>query len=207
MVQFKIVPEKTALLVMDLQNVFVAGSEKFSAPDGLLIVERMNQLAAVCRSQRIPVIYTAHQMRRDMSNLGVFDEIIPQAKFISEDDKEAQLHPDLDIQEGDIILKKPRFGAFRGTDLDLILRGKHIETVIIGGVATSVCCETTARQAFHLDYRVIFLGDGTASWGYPDLGYGAMTPEDVQRATCTVIGTYFGEVARVKDVIERIEKA
>ncbi len=206
MARFEITPSKTALLTIDLQNLFVKGYEPISAPDGPRIVERMNRLAAACRRRGILVIYTTHKVRRDMSNLGVFGEIIPQPKFISEDDEATDLYPGVDIQAGDVFLKKARFGAFTGTDLDLILRGKGIDTVIIGGIATNVCCETTARQANHLEYRVIFLSDGTASRGYPDMGFGAMTPEDVQRATCTVIGSYFGEVARVDEVIERIEQ-
>jgi len=60
---------------------------------------------------------------------------------------------------------KPRFGAFQGTDLELILRSRGIDTVIVTGVATNVCCDTTAREAAVRDFRVFFLSDGTATHG------------------------------------------
>ncbi len=204
MVRFNIIPQKTALLAVDLQNLFVSGYPGISAPDGLKIVERMNRLAVSCRNKGIAVIFTKHIIRPDLSNLGVFGEIIKQPDYMLEDHEAAAFHANVVIQNGDLVLKKPRFGAFSGTDLNLILRGKGIDTVMIGGIATNICCETTAREANHLEYRVIFLSDGTAARGYDDIGFGPLTPEDVQRATCTVLASYFGEVSRVDDVIERI---
>ena len=210
MVQFNIVPSKTALLIIDLQNVFVEGYEPISAPDGLEILRRMNDLAEVCRKHGIPVIHAAHQLRADNSNVGVLGEILPDLKeggLISEVSEAAALHPGVEVKEGDIFLQKPRFGAFTGTDLDLILRGNSINTVIIGGIATNVCCETTAREANHHDYRVIFLSDGTTTAGYADQGFGYLTPEEVKKATLTTIAYIFGEVAKVDDVIRRIIQA
>ena len=63
----------------------------------------------------------------------------------------------------EVIVTKHRYGAFENTDLDLVLRSNHIKSVIITGVATNVCCETTARQAFK-DYYVLFTSDCCATY-------------------------------------------
>jgi len=60
-------------------------------------------------------------------------------------------------------LEKPRFGAFHAAHLELLLRARGIDTLIITGIATNVFCETTAREAAVRDFRVFFLSDGTAS--------------------------------------------
>ena len=60
-------------------------------------------------------------------------------------------------------LEKPRFGAFHGTDLELILRSRGIDSVIISGIHTTVCVDTTAREADMRDFRVFFLSDGTST--------------------------------------------
>ena len=173
--------------------------------DGLnLVFERAGD---ACREKGMAVIFTRHLLRPDLSNFGVFSEIIPSADYMLDSHPAAAFHPAVRIREGDIVLEKPRFGAFSGTDLNLILRGKGIDTVIIGGIATNICCETTAREANHLEYKVIFLSDGTAARPYDDIGFGALSAEDVQRATCTVLASYFGEVATVGEVIARIKTA
>jgi isochorismate hydrolase len=69
----------------------------------------------------------------------------------------------LKIESKDTILPKKRYSAFYETDLDSILRSKGIQDLIISGVMTNLCCETTARDAFMRDYRVFFLIDGTAT--------------------------------------------
>ncbi len=83
----------------------------------------------------------------------------------------------------EVIVSKHRFGAFEGTDLDLILRSHGIRTVIITGVATNVCCETTARQAFLKDYYVVFSSDCNATF-----------TQAAHDATLSNIDLFFGEV-------------
>jgi isochorismate hydrolase len=67
------------------------------------------------------------------------------------------------IEANDTTLPKKRYSAFFGTDLDKVLRSRGIRDLIISGVMTNLCCETTARDAFMKDYRVFFLIDGTAT--------------------------------------------
>jgi ureidoacrylate peracid hydrolase len=208
MVQWTLDPARTALLVVDLQNIFVEGHEPISAPDGLKILQRMNELAATCRRVGVPVIYTAHALRPDLSNIGQLEHVFPVMKtdhVISAGTETAAIHDKFEIGADDIYLEKPRFGAFTGTDLELILRGKGIDTVIIGGIATNVCCETTAREANHREFKVVFLSDGTTSGTYADKGWGDLTPAEVQKASLTILAYAFAEVATCGDVADRLD--
>jgi nicotinamidase-related amidase len=112
----------------------------------------------------------------------------------------AALHTGLVIDPRDILLDKPRFGAFYGTDLELILRKRGIDTIIISGVATNVCCETTAREAAVRDFHVIFLSDGTAT---ADMA--GVSAAELQKATCATLGFLFAQVLTVDEVIRKIE--
>jgi nicotinamidase-related amidase len=205
MINFEIEPSRTALLVTDMQNVFVEGSP-VSAPEGPQVLDRLNHLAGFCHEVGIQVIYTAHVVRPDHTNVGILGKIVPpvQAGLIDDGSVSGSLHSGVRMREGDILLKKPRYGAFHGTDLELILRDKGIDTLIIGGIATNVCCETTAREATARDFKVIFLSDGTATFGLPDLGFGAITAQEIQRVTCSVISFFYGQVLTVNQVIEKV---
>ena len=203
MVDFAVVPERTALLNVDMQNCFVEGSP-IAAPDGLLILERVNRLAAACRKAGILVIHASIVVRPDRSNLGILAEFSPavQEGILDKGSESAALHRRLDIDPRDILLDKPRFGAFHGTDLELILRKRGIDTLIISGVATNVCCETSAREAAVRDFRVFFLSDGTAT-----AAMGDVSAAELQKATCATLGFLFAQVLTVNEMIRKIEGA
>lgn len=201
MVDFTVVPKRTALLNIDLQSCFVEGSP-IAAPDGLVVLQRANLLAAVCRRAGVLVIHASIVMRPDGSNLGVLADFSPLVRegILNKGTRTAALHEGLVIAPRDILLEKPRFGAFHGTDLELILRTRGIDAVIISGVATNVCCETTAREAAVRDFRVFFLSDGTAT---ADMG--GVSAEDLQTATCATLGFLFAQVLTVDEMIAKIE--
>lgn len=203
MVDFEAIPKCTALLNVDMQNCFVHGYP-ISAPDGLVIEERINRLAEVCRNAGVLVIHTSHVFRPDGSNLGVLGEINPVAKtgLLNKGSAAAALHRGLVVGPNDILLDKPRFGAFHATDLEMILRSRGIDTVIIAGIATNVCCETTAREASIRDFRVFFLSDGTATFDIGDV-----SSADLQKATCATVGLVFGQVLTTEEMIRKIEAA
>jgi biuret amidohydrolase len=138
--------------------------------------------------------------------MGILGDILPpvQAGLIDDGSVSGDLHAGVRMSEGDILLKKPRYGAFHGTDLELILRQRGIDTLIIGRIATNVCVETTVREATVRDFKVLFLSDGTATFGLPDLGFGALTAQEVQRVTCSVMDFFFGQVLTVNQAIEKI---
>ena len=200
---FPVAPERMALINVDMQNLFVDGYP-LSAPDGLELQERINRLSGVCRKAGITVIHAMHVVRPDGSNIGVLGELVPPVKqgAIDRGSKSAALHDDLDDQDGDIILEKPRYGAFHGTDLELILRARGIDSVIITGITTSVCCETTAREANVRDFKVFFLSDGTSTFAF-----GGMTKEEIERATCVTLAHCFAQVLSVGEMVTKIEAA
>jgi nicotinamidase-related amidase len=200
MAEFPIILDRLALLDVDMQNLFVEGSP-IAAPDGLAVVERVNRLAAVCRSLGIPVIHTLHVTRPDGSNVGVLGEIIPPVKhgLIASGSPPAQLHAKVAVDARDILLEKPRYGAFHGTDLELILRARGIDSVIVTGIATNVCAEMTAREACVRDFRVFFMSDGTAT---SDMG--GIPHAELQRATCAVLAFGFAQVLPVDQMIEKL---
>jgi nicotinamidase-related amidase len=170
MPNFPVHPTHTALINVDIQNCFIEGYP-ISAPDGLAVLEKINRLAAACRKG-----------------------------ILNKGSQSAALHKDLIIDPRDILLDKPRFGAFHGTDLELILRTRNIDTLIISGVATNVCCETTAREAAVRDFKVFFLSDGTAT-----APMGNLSAEQLQTATCTTLGFLFAEVLTVDQMIAKIQ--
>ncbi len=87
------------------------------------------------------------------------------------------------------IVIKHRYGAFESTDLDLVLRSQGIRTVIMTGIATNVCVETTARQAFLRDYYVVFTSDCTATYSSPE-----------HEATLHNIDHFFGQVVGLDEI-------
>jgi ureidoacrylate peracid hydrolase len=143
-------------------------------------------------------------LRPDGSNTGVLGEIAPIVKqgIINKGSKSAALHEDLVVDACDILLDKPRFGAFHATDLELILRSRGIDTVIVTGIATNVCCDTTAREAAVRGFRVFFLNDGTATF---DIG--EIPAAELQRATCVTLGLLFAQVLSVDEMIAKISMA
>lgn len=94
-------------------------------------------------------------------------------------------------QPGDPVVTKHRYGAFHNTHLETILRVHGTRTVVLTGVATNACVETTAREAFVRDYYVVFTADGTACYA-----------DDAHDATLRTIDKYFGVVVKLEEVID-----
>ena len=203
MVDFPVIPSRMALINVDMQNCFVENSP-IAAPGGPEVLERINKLADACRAAGVTVVHTSHVVRPDGSNVGVMGEIIPPVNdgIINKGAPTAELHTGLAVADGDILLDKPRFGAFHGTDLELVLRSRGIDTIIVSGIATNVCCETTAREANVRDFRVFFLSDGTATFGIGDL-----SAEEIQKATCATLGFVFAQVLTVDEMIAKLDAA
>ena len=133
--------------------------------------------------------------------MGILGEIAPPVRqgIISRGSKSAALHKGLVVDPRDILLEKPRFGAFHATDLELILRSRGIDTIIVSGIATNVCCETTAHEAVVRDFQVFFVSDGTATSEIADVPV-----TELQKATCATLGLLFAQVLTVDDMIKKI---
>ena len=141
---------------------------------------------------------------------GIMREIVPPVAegLINGDGPLAELHPLAGMRPEDILVRKPRFGAFHGTDLELILRAAQIDTLLIGGIATHACCDTTAREASARDFKVLFLADGTTCFALPGTGTDPpVDADDLQRAVLAVMAFGLAEVLSVDSAIRRIQTA
>ena len=196
MVDFPVIPSRMALLNIDMQGFIVD-----ITAGGSDLLDRINRLIRVCREKNILIVHTAHVIRADGSNAGVMAEIAPIVRegLLNEGSEAIKLHKDLDIRDDDILLNKPKFGAFYGTDLETMLRYRGIDTVIIAGIATNICCETSAREATVRDFRVFFLSDGTATYDIGD-----QSAQQLQTATCTTLGFAFAQICTVNEIIEKL---
>jgi ureidoacrylate peracid hydrolase len=194
MVDFAVVAARTALVDVDMQNCFVD-----NAKAGLKTLGRINAVAAACREAGILVIHTAHVLSPDHSNIGLLGEFLPYLKqgLLDRGATSAALHPDLVVDPSDVVLEKPRFGAFYRTGLEEVLRAGGKDTIIISGISTDVCCDTTAREANARDFKVLFLSDGTAVAG--------PNPEPAQQETLKLIGALFAQVLSIEQLLAKLE--
>lgn len=199
MANFPVIPSRLALVNVDIQNCFVEGS----APEGLQVLGRVNQLAQVCREFGIPVFHIRHALPPGFSSglLGEMFQIVKDG-LLDRDSESAAFHKDLVRDPRDTILEKPHFGAFYDTTLELQLRRRGIDSIIITGIETNVCCETTAREAMVRDFRVFFMSDGTTTGGVPGI-----SRDEVQRASLATVGVFFAQVLSVDEMIQKIKAA
>ena len=205
MVTFAIDPRKSAVVAIDLQNCNVEKSP-IAAPLGLQVVDKLNLLAARYRAAGSTIIWTRHAVRPDHSDVGILGETVPPVAqgVIDEGAPSAALHPKVAVQAGDIILAKPHIGCFQATELETILRARGIDTVLIGGIATNFCCDTTAREAHAREFKVLFLSDGTATIDLRDTADGTIPADQVQRLTLATLAFGFAEVLSVAEACEKL---
>jgi ureidoacrylate peracid hydrolase len=161
-------PERSALVVIDMQNAFVAPGAPAEVPAARGIVPAINRLAAELRRRGVPVIWVLHRNAPDGSDWdGFFGRFVSDekraatAKLLSRD----VLYPALESDARDIRVTKNRYSALIAGDSPLkkVLDEKRIDTLLIAGTKTNVCCECTARDAMMLDYKVVMLSDCTAA--------------------------------------------
>lgn len=200
--------ERTAVIVVDMQNVFCKPDGALYVPNTANIIEPIKQLTALAREAKMPVIYLRHIVRGDGSDSGRMKDMYPNTdEILKRGTHGVEIIDELAPVPGDIIVDKLFYSGFHDTDLDTILRIHDINTVIICGTVTNVCCETTVRDAVHREYKVIFLSDGNAAMDYPDMGFGAVSAEEIQRITLTAISYEFGQVATTADTMKEIRSA
>ena len=183
-------PKKTAMIVVDMQNDFVADGALLQSKQALAMADELAQTLAFCREAGIRVVYTAHVHRADGCDMGLYDDLYPpieQRAALVDGTPGAEIYPALAPAEGEHVIKKHRYSGFFATDLDLILREWGIEAVVVSGTTTENCCHATARDAMFRNYKVAFLSDATGTFDYPDVGYGAMAADDVHRATLSIL--------------------
>ena len=206
--RFEIRPEKTALLVIDMQRGFLREGSPMLRPCGRDLIPGLNRLIEVCHRYGVRVFFTRHAFRSDLSDVGIYPEFLPgppERYMFLEGKPDAEIAPEMQVGADDIIVTKNAYSAFAGTDLATMLNTEGIDTLIIGGVDVHVCCEATARDARHRNRRVIFLADGTATRDQPDAGWGVISADEMQRNVLTRMSLGYAEVATIEDVIARLE--
>jgi nicotinamidase-related amidase len=108
-----------------------------------------------------PVIYARHVHHPDRLDAGIMEWWWE--GMCLEGSPESEIHGDVTPLPHEKVILKHRYSAFYNTDLETVLRCLKIEDLVISGIMTNMCCESTARDAYHRDYRVFFLADGTGS--------------------------------------------
>lgn len=193
-------PPKTALIVIDVQNDFCHHQGGFSKRKADLshvqkVTPNLNSFIEKCRQFHLPVIFV-RTVHSDWTNspswLGRMGGIAEKIPVCLPNTWGAEFY-EVEPKTTDCIVTKHRYSAFVGTDLNLILRSKGIQTILLTGVVTNICVETTARDGFNLDYHVILLEDCC----------GAYVPEE-HVATLNNISKYFGMVTDSKTIMEII---
>lgn len=207
----KVDPSHTALIVVDVQN-------DFCAPKGMMdregndlslvqaMVPRLQRLIEAARASGVFVVYI-QSIYGLAGNELLSESWLEQAArrrkgsytqyaVCAEGSWNFEFYEGIQPIEGEAIVNKHRFSAFEGTPLDLILRSRGIRTLIMTGVATNVCVETTARQGFVMDYYIVFAGDCTGTYS-----------REEQETTLRNIDKYFGQVANHDEIIACWEAA
>ncbi len=197
--KFEIVPEKCALLVIDMQDEFVKPHWTPDwVPEATRQVPRIKRLIDHCRSKNIPVIYTVYSKTHhyfDRPRTGKFmpgrySELdIDFSQFFLEGKVWHELAPRAD----EIVIHKSSYGAFYDTPLETVLKNLGKDTVIICGTVTNICCGMTARQAYERSFKVVFGSDVTS----PD-------DPDLQEPELKVLRKNFAKVLLSKEIIEAL---
>jgi ureidoacrylate peracid hydrolase len=202
--------ERTAVLLIDMQNAF-------ASPGGMLdlagidvgpagqAVMNARVLADAARAAGIPVIYLVMGYTADQSNAGGEESPNPRkelalclmrerpelrGKLLTYGTWDFQIVDALTPHPGELVITKPRYSGFIDTSLDAELRSRGIRTLLMAGIASNVCVESTLRDAYFHEYWPVMIEDATMPAG----------PPEIQRATVHNVTTFFGWVGTAREV-------
>ncbi len=213
---FEFDSDQTGLLIIDMQNDFChpEGYLSFRAPDITLLqkpIEPLQQVLKSCRSLGMTIMHTREGHRPDLSDCppsklgknrsikhGIGDDG-PLGKFLIRGSRSHDFIEELHPEPGEIVIDKPGTGAFYATDLDLILHTRGITHLIIGGVASHVCVQSTIREASDRGYWNLILEDCCA----------ASVPE-FHETTMEMIkygGGIFGQVSNSNTLLQTLSES
>lgn len=184
--RFTFAPEKSALLVLDMQAYFLEATSHAYVPSASAILPGLRDLVAAYAQKYLPVIFTRHLNTLENAQLmaswwrDLLRKDNPLSKIVNE----------FNLDQA-IVLEKSQYDAFHQTELEALLRSRNVTQLVISGVMTHLCCETTARAAFGLGFEVFFLVDGTATY-----------TEAYHRATLLNLAHGFAELKLVAEILE-----
>jgi nicotinamidase-related amidase len=173
-----------ALLVIDVQNDYFSGPHTITHPAGSFeSIQRAIDLAAAAG---VPIVLIQQTFRQP--DIPIFRQGTPGWEIPAE----------ILDRPHDIVIEKPLPGSFTDTPLEAWLRERGIDTVVICGYMTQMCCDTTSRQAVHLGFAVEFLSDATGTHAFSN-DAGEVTAEELHRAALVVQASRFAEVLGVEE--------
>ncbi len=197
-------PARTALLVIDMQNYFVKPGHQGEVAPAREIVHNINRLAAELRRHGSHVVFIRNgtsDTRESWSNyhewLTTPERMRRRYEAMQDGHDGFEFWHALDIRPEDAKLTKKRYSAFiqGSSDAERLLRGRDVDTLLITGTATSICCESSARDAMMLNFKTIMVADGLA----------AQTDEE-HNASLSAFYGQFGDVQTVDEVIQALER-
>jgi ureidoacrylate peracid hydrolase len=194
-------PKRTALLVIDMQNAFVAPGAPIEVPAARAIVSPINRLTKELRRRGVPIIWVLHENKGDGQDWpGFFDTFVTPGRradataALAAGSELQKLYPELETAPSDVRVAKNRYSAFIKSDFETKLRERGIDTLLIAGTKTNVCVECTARDAMMLDYKVVLISDCTAALS-----------DDEHRATLENVIQQFGDVLTAAEATSLLE--
>ncbi len=197
-------PRKAALVVIDMQNYFCKPGDQGEVPKSRDIVPNINRLAADLRRRGGLVIWVRNGTRDTRDSWSNYHEFLHtpdrcDRRYAAMDiggDGYEYWHLN-DIRPEDAQLTKTRYSAFiqGSSDIENLLRERGIDTLLIAGTATNVCCESTARDAMMLNFKVVMLSDGTATHN-----------DEEHNAALSIFYGLFGDVQTVDEAVASLER-
>jgi len=197
-----ITTRNTALIVVDMQNIWVHPRGSRYLPMSEDIVPPIQALLRYCHERKVPVIYLQTTKRPDLADVGIFADVKPQTHEVEDEWSNFERSPGAEFFEAtkpapqDIVVKKFRYSGFYGTQLENLLRAMKRDTIAITGVATNVCCDSTARDGAMRDFKVLFLSDCCASFS-----------QEEQQAALDNFNKHFGVVMDARTLMQRMAQA
>jgi ureidoacrylate peracid hydrolase len=197
-------PSKTALLVVDMQNYFLHPDYQ-GVPMARAIVPHVNRLAALVRAAGGHVVWLKTATDDTRRSWSTYHEHLMGAAYrehrYAAMDTRAEGHalwPLMDARPGDAQIVKKRFSAFiqGSSEAEAHLRARGIDTLLIAGTTTNVCCESTARDAMMLNFKVVMVPDALAA--YTDAEH---------NATLATFYMIFGDVQTIDEVSASMARA
>ena len=175
------------LLVIDVQNEYFSGLLPVTHPAGSLA----NVLKAMDAGWEhgVGVVVVQHAAAR------------PGSQVFQRGSAAWELHPEVERRHRDLLLDKQLPGSFTGTGLERWLRERGVARLAIAGYMTHMCCDTTARQAFHRGFQVEFLSDATGTLNL-DTYAGSVTAEELHRAVLVVQAGLFSQVLTTEQWVQ-----
>jgi nicotinamidase-related amidase len=203
---WKIGRDRTALLVIDMQNDFIKPGACLEVPEARNQIPEIKKLIEAARRFGVPVVYTAHIHRSDGTDMGLMKywPMINNRTCLVEGSEGAQVYPEIAPKGNERTVLKNRYSAFYNTNLETILRSLRgagvVDTLIISGTVTNICVESTTRDAFFRDFKIVFAKNACSA-----------LPENVnpgaQKATEDIVRiAFFGRVMSVDEIISILEK-